>query len=316
MSPAPMTDARAEITAGVAAQHVGVLDRAIEHFETALALAADADERAEAFVRLAHAHRERSDWPAAIAHARRAAEIARAAGRPEREAEALNSEAIVHQLRGDYGAAVALFDRILELTTAPRLRGVVLQNLGTIAALREERDQAEDHFIASARYFREAGYATGEAVALNNLTCLALDREQFEQAERLGERALAVAREVGDGELIGIATLNCAEALAGRRQFERAELLACEALGAFQTARNQLRRANCLRLLGRISVAEGALAHARRCFEHALRIAEPLDAQHEIAELRRALAELPSAPADAAIGRHPTPPCSPALGPS
>src|SRR5205823_12849946 len=127
--------------------------------------------------------------------------------------EATVAEANVLMCRGEFEAATAVFESLLASAPEPRLRGVVLQNLGSMLAQRGQLGAAERSFSESYGFFRQAGYRRGEGIALNNYGRVALDRRNVTMAERLLEDALAVAREVEDNELIALATLNLAEAL-------------------------------------------------------------------------------------------------------
>lgn len=279
---------------GMAAERLGLLDRA----ESSYCLAAESDDaavQAVALTKLADVRRARAEWDAALDYARRAQCVARGLDDRSLLDEALVAEGNVLMCRGDFTAATAAFESLLASATDPRLRGVVLQNLGSILAQKGQLGAAERSFSESYGFFRQAGYRRGEAIALNNYGRVALDRKNAELAERLLEDALAIAREVEDGDLVALATLNLAEALGQRGEAKRARDLASAAFGHFDSCQNRWRQVECLRLLGVLHEREHCLEDAERCYERGLELAEEIDAKGEIAAVRDGLARVRSA---------------------
>ena len=279
------------IDEGIAAERLGLLERA----EACYSLAAqsdDASQRARALTRLADVHRARAQWDRALELARRAQEIARAIGQEAIQSEAIVAEANVHMCRGDFASATTAFEALLATAHEPRLRGVILQNLGSILAQKGQLGDAERAFSESHAYFRQAGYRRGEAIALNNHGRVALDRRDLEVAERSLEAALVMAREVEDSDLVAVTTLNLAEALTQRGQDKRARDLASAAFGHFGSCGNRWRQVECLRLLGALHERERFAEDAERCYGRALALAEEIDAQGELASLRESLARV------------------------
>jgi tetratricopeptide (TPR) repeat protein len=276
------------IDEGIAAERLGLLDRA----ETCYALAAAADDpavQAVALTKLADVHRSRAQWDAALDLARRAQCVARTISEHSILDEAVVAEANVLMCHGDFAAATALFESLLATTKEPKLRGIILQNLGSILAQKGQLGAAERAFSESYGFFRQAGYRRGEAIALNNYGRVALDQRNPELAGSMLEDALLIAREVEDGDLIALTTLNLAESLARRGEAKRARDLASAAFGHFDSCGNSWRQVECLRLLGAVHESEDCLEDAERCYERGLALAEQIDAQSEIATVRDAL---------------------------
>lgn len=284
-----MLDPRRELDEGLRLQKVGMFQKAVERYEETAARADDPIILAEALLREAWAYRGWCKWDRAIDAAQRSASIAHRAGHVLLYAEALNAEAMVYHARGNFDDAVPRYEEILGVTTDPRLQGISLQNLGSIAAQRGNLDAAETYFEESSRQFKLARYASGEAVALNNFAAVALDRGKLELAEATADRAMEAARRVGDLELLSIAAMNAAEALAPQRELARAEALAMTALGHFIQEENDWRRGQCLRVLGDIHLLRGELADARRYYETALRCAETAGSEFEVSRIRDCL---------------------------
>ena len=284
-----MLDPRRELDEGLRYQKVGMLRRAVDKYEATAARASDPAIVAEALLRESWAYRVWCKWDEALDSAQRSAAIAQRAQLDLPYAEALNAEAMAYHAKGDLDAATVRYEEILTVTGDQRMRGVGLQNLGSIAAQRGDLDAAERHFTESHRCFERAGYAWGVAIALNNSAAVALDRGNVAVAEQTARRAMEAAERIGDLELLGIAELNAAEALALRRDVTRAEVLATTALGHFTREENALRRAQALRVLGDVHLLRGDLAGAGRFFAHALALAEATGASYEVSRIRDCL---------------------------
>ena len=282
------------IDEGLAAERLGMLDRA----ESCFCLAAECEDpavQAVALTKLADVRRARAEWDAALDYARRAQSIARDIHDPLLVDEARIAEANVLMCRGDFVAATSAFESLLASATDPRLRGVILQNLGSILAQKGQLGAAERSFSESYGFFRQAGYRRGEAIALNNYGRAALDRKNAELAEGLLGDALEIAREVEDGDLVALTTLNLAEALGQRGEAKRARDLASAAFGHFDSCRNRWRQVECLRLLGALHEKESCFEDAERCYERGLELAEEIDAQGEMVAVRDGLARVRAA---------------------
>lgn len=287
-----MPDTRRLIDEGLGFEKGGVPAKALDRYGRALDAATDPAHAAEALCRMSHVHRDRTAWAEALDAARRSAELANDAGLKDALAEALNASAAVHISRGDFDEAESLLERALDAASDPRVRGVALQNLGSVAGQRGDFETATERFHESGEYFRRAGYAWGEAVALNNVAAIALDRGRYGRASRLAGRAADAARRVGDLDLVAVATLSRAEAHGGLGEYEKAEELASEALGYFATTENQWRRVYCMRVLGDLSRRRDADDTALRFYRAALELAERVGADRDATLLRDRLAEL------------------------
>lgn len=279
------------IEEGMAAEKLGLLDRA-ESCYAAAAAGDDLARRARALTKLADVHRCRAEWDTALDFAHRAQAAARSADDGELVTDAIVAEGNVLMCHGDFERATAVFESLLATAAQPRLRGVLLQNLGSILAQKGQLGAAERAFGESYGFFRQAGYRRGEAIALNNYGRVALDRGDVALAERSLEDALGVAREVEDAELTALATLNLAEAFAKRGESARARDLASAAFGHFGECGNRWRQVECLRLLGTLHECEHCHEDAERCLERGLALAEEIDARAEIVTLRDALARV------------------------
>ncbi|MGH7447014.1 MAG: tetratricopeptide repeat protein [Longimicrobiales bacterium] len=281
------------IEQGIRYESGGVLDRALNAYRAAAAAAVDdPPSRIEALRREADVLRSRCLWDEAVARAQESAELARTHGHDTLLAEALNAEAAVYQSRGDLDRAHALYTEMLGLTDDLRIRGIALQNLGSIAAMRGDFRRAEERFVESFQCFQAGGYKRGVVFALNNYGRAALDRKADAIAHPVLHRAEIMARELMDLDLLGIVRINLAESHLRHGDIDRAQDLASAALGYFGNTSNHWRRLECLRLLGDIAVAQLRAESARNFFEAALRVATEIGSTLEADTLQRRLDSL------------------------
>jgi tetratricopeptide (TPR) repeat protein len=284
-----MLDPRGRLEEGLRYQKLGMLDEALEQYRVAIDAASDPEVVSEGYCRESLAYRAGCRWDEAINSARRSATVALGARLDEQYAQALNAEAIVHQERGAFDAAMTLFDIIVRMTVSDRLFGITFQNMGAIAAQRAELDTANWYFRESQRYFARAGYALGEAHALNNQAAVALDMGRLKEAEVIAGHAIVAAKKVGDLELLGKAMMNLAEALAPQRRLDQAEALALDALRYFEIEENDLRRAQCYRVLGDIKVLQGFRAEAEHLYSQGVGLARSVGSEREATRIRDAM---------------------------
>jgi tetratricopeptide (TPR) repeat protein len=271
----------------------GVLDRALESYREAAAAAVnDPRPRIEALRREADVLRTHCQWVEAVARAQDSAAQARSHGFDTLLAEALNAEAAVYQSQGHLDRARGLYDEMLTITGDLRIRGIALQNLGSLAAMRGDFPQAEDRFAESFQCFQAGGYMRGVVFALNNYGRAALDRRADAVAHPVLDRAEALARELMDLDLLAIVRINLAESQLRQGDIDRAQDLASAALGYFGNTNNHWRRLECLRLMGDIAVVQQRADSARKFFEAALRLAQEVGASLEVDTLQHRLDNL------------------------
>jgi tetratricopeptide (TPR) repeat protein len=219
--------------------------------------------------------------------------LAHSAGNGDLVAEAGNVEVGVHQLRGDFATAERLACIALEGARAPRVRGMLLQNLGAIAAQRCEYRRAEQLFSESVDAFKAARYEVGMALALNNASAAARDAGDFERALELAVLATEVADRIDALDILMLALQNQAHALLEHGSVDRAEELLGQALGHYAATRNALRHAECLEIMGRINEREPrSLDTARRCYVRAADMATTVGNQALLERVRRRLTAL------------------------
>jgi tetratricopeptide (TPR) repeat protein len=260
---------------GVRYERGGVVQRARECFE---AVARQENEHpaeaAEGWWRLANLHRLHSSWDEAIFAAHRAAELARANGLADTEANALNIKGAVYWAKGEYERAEELFTRMLALSRTDATRAKALQNLGGIAAEQGAFAEGERLFVESRASYRAAGDQRGEAVSLLNIGQLQMDRGDLDMARETLETAVAGAKVSGDLEMLAAAQLNLGIALGALGRTGDAEERITTAYGQFTIASIPAQRVRCLVQLAALASARGEKTGARVCLAHARTVAE------------------------------------------
>jgi ATP/maltotriose-dependent transcriptional regulator MalT len=194
--------------------------------------------------------------------------------------------------QGNFTEALSIFRRVLETSTDTRVRGIALQNIGSVLWQQGQLGAAERALSESLGWFQRAGYALGEAIALNNHGRISFERGKTGLAKELLEQARLAARALEDAELIALVATNYAAALAAEGDHCAAIEQASTALGYFTTSGNRWREIECLQLLGSINERLGDCDDAARCHERALKLAEAIGAHHEVRLIRDALTRL------------------------
>jgi tetratricopeptide (TPR) repeat protein len=291
--PSATMTARTHIDGGFHYEQAGMPKKAIAAYEAALSAGATMAEQAEAHLRLARAHSAESDWDTALREARRAVEVADRVGAHDLAAEAMNVEVGVHLLRGELDAGDALAITALQRAQMPRVRGILLQNRGSIAAQRRDFLKAAVYFAQSVDEFHAAGYELGMAFALTNASAAARDAGDAEGSLDLAERAASVCRKLGAFDVLTIAVQNQAKALVALGRADEAEAPLGEILGHYTSRCNVLRQAECLEVMGELYLLRPDYGEtATRCFELASTLARRVGAQTLSERLTRRLSDL------------------------
>jgi tetratricopeptide (TPR) repeat protein len=271
--PSRSAAARAHLDRGLRLEQAGNYERALEAYGEALVAAPGAPEQVDARLRTARVYRAMADYPRCVAEAREAVRLADEIGAHDLAAEAMNVEVGALQVQSEYAAADALALQALERAQSPRVRGITLQNLGRSAAERRDFATSDRYFTESIDAFRAAKYDVGLAVALGNAARAALDRGDAERSIEIGRESIAIARRLNALDILLTSIENQAAALVALGNIESAESLLTEALGHFTSARNLLRQAECLEIMGQMSELRTDRETAIRCYTRALELA-------------------------------------------
>lgn len=277
-------------------EHDGSVADAVALYDAAIAAAERSGEEevlAEALRRRAIArHRQGDSLPARI-DCRRSYGLARALGRDWLAAEALNTLGGLDLTTGFLENARRSFVRALELGgTSPALRARVEQNLGILANIQGELDEAQTRYRRSLDAYQGSGDLHGAAIAYNNLGMVSADRGRLAEAETNFRRSLALAERAGDRHLQGLCLINYAEVDLARQRFEDARSRAEDALALFEWLGARDAKADAYRVLGMMYRETGRTALGEARLRTAIELAAGADSVLGEAEARRELALL------------------------
>ncbi|MBX6365433.1 MAG: hypothetical protein IRZ00_16305 [Gemmatimonadetes bacterium] len=249
-------------------------------------------ERSTALRHCADARRGQSRWAESFEFAAAALAAAEEAGDADLWAEAKNAEAAIYHAQGRLDEAETRYAAALARAPSVRVRGILHQNLGTLAALRRDYARAEAHFALSLQEFREAAYLRGIIMAQINAGWVRSERGESAAALPFLLEARRGALQEQDWDLYADASINLAQAYIGCGNLEAALTSTIEVLGHFTHGRNVRRQAECYRLLGRIHQLQGDADAARAILRRGLSLAQCVGADIEAAEIEAALAGL------------------------
>jgi len=280
---------------GIRYERGGVVLRARECFE-AVTRSADLNPAAaaDAWWHLANLHRLHSSWDAAITAAGQAAELARAHGLRDTEANALNIQGAVWWARGQLDEARVLFERMLDLSTNDSTRAKALQNLGGIAAEQGDFTQGERLMLESREAYRGAGDERGEANSLLNIGRLQMECGDHDTALRTLEMAVNATKQSGDLEMLAAAQLSLGMVLGALGRMDEAEERITTAYGQFTIADIPAQRVWCLMQLAQLAMTRGEKDAARVCLTHARTVAESAQLPRELVLIDEQLSALDS----------------------
>jgi tetratricopeptide (TPR) repeat protein len=228
---------------------------ALQCYTAAIDAAERASERAivaESLRRSGIVHHRRSQPALARELCERSHTIAVDIGDSVLAAEALNALAGFDLESGAMHAAREKFQEALELGGSNAyLRGRAEQNLGILANVQGESDEAMAHYRQSLLSFESIGDDRGCSIAYHNLGMVSADCERWDDADRYFRLSLGIARAIGDIHLQGLGLLNHAEVHLARRDLEQARQDAESAIGIFDQLGCQVDKADAYRVIGR-----------------------------------------------------------------
>src|SRR5207249_1612317 len=247
-----LSDARAQ-------ERAGCVTEAMECYLASVAVADQCGERA------VHAARDAC---------RKSYDVAVASGDDVLAAEAVNVLAGFDFEDGDIDTARQGFHRALELggTSSP-LRARIEQNLGILATIQGQHDQAMGHYQRSLEAYESARDQEGLAIAYHNLGMISADRHLWEDADRYFRQSRELAEVIGDVHLQGLCLLNHAEVHFARQHFEQARLNAEAALAIFDQLGARRDKSDAYRVIGMVYRETGRVALAESRLRAAIELA-------------------------------------------
>ncbi len=228
------------LNAGRAAQRLGKLEQAEQHFKAAAKAEDDAGAVCAALLGLGASAYARGEHSRAEDYYLQGLSLAEEAGLRQREAALLTNIGILAVSLGELAEAEARFVEALGLARAEgdrTLLGPILTNLGVIAARNRQFESAGDYFEEAVEMARADGNRRVMAFLHTNMGALAHDQGHEARAAREFKVALSLSREMGDSQRMShvLASLGALET--ARREFEAADSYLSEGLNLAQEAK-------------------------------------------------------------------------------
>jgi len=274
----------------------GGVSEAIASYEAAVAAAERSGDEvvmAAALRRLAIARHHQGDSIRARADCRRSYGLARALKDDLLAAEALNTLGGLDLTTGSLEDARTAFVRALELGGGSgALRARVEQNLGILANIQGELDEALLRYGRSLEAYQSSNDWHGCAIAYNNLGMVSADRSHWAEAEGYYAKCLDLARKTGDRHLQALCLVNQADVDVTRQRFENARRNAEDALLLLAQLGATDARAAAYRVLGMVYRETGRPALGESRLRTAIELAATSGSVLYEAEATRELALL------------------------
>jgi putative nucleotidyltransferase with HDIG domain/diguanylate cyclase (GGDEF)-like protein len=294
----PEADASWLIEAGQKAERLGHREDARVYFEAALyRLRGDgAGTQAAALLRwIARAYMVDADVDAAMDCAIAALSVAEACGDDAGQGHAINVQAAIHWVQGDLDAAEAMFLRARTFALGAgelALVAMTSQNLGTIANIRGDFEEALHHYEVALENHRKLDRPRDVSGALNNIGRLYTDLKRWPQAERAYDEAIRLSNAICDWSAsIGVA-VNAAEMWLMKGDANRARDALDNASRLIIDTGETAWAAHIAKLRGIMFRGAGATREAEEHLAEAARLAEARQDLLLLAETLRESAEL------------------------
>ncbi len=208
-------------------------------------------------------------------------------------AEALNTHGAIDVQTGLLDEARRHFLQALERGGSSRqLHARVEQNLGVVANIQGELDEARNRYGRSLEAYQDASDEHGCAIAYHNLGMLSADQGLLDEADQHFQKSLAIAQRSGDVHLQGLCLVNHAEVHVARQRYDEAQRNAEAALAIFDQLGAKAVKAEAYRVIGMVYRETGRPGLAESRLRSAIELASGAEAVLSQAEASRELAIL------------------------
>src|SRR2546426_3317278 len=279
-----------------ARERAACIPEAAALYEAAIAAAEPAGEHAalaEALRRFAVLRHRRGESAEARELCRRSHAVACHAGNAVLAGEAVNTLGGIDLATDAVVDARQNFLRALELGGQSReLRARVEQNLGILANIQGDFDEALARYGRSLEAYRASNDEHGCAIAYHNLGMASADLQQFAEAARSFRQSYEIAERAGDVHLQGLCLVNRSDVHLVRERYEDARRNAEAALVTFDRLDALSDKADAYRVLGMVFRETGRPAVAEARLRSAIELAVSAGAVLNEAESSRELALL------------------------
>jgi tetratricopeptide (TPR) repeat protein len=221
------------LNAGRAAQRLGRLEQAEQHFHAAAKAEDDASAVCAALLGLGATAYARGEHARAEGYYLQGLSLAKEARLRQREAALLTNVGILAVSQGELAEAEARLVEALGLARAEgdrTLLGPILTNLGVIAARNRQFEVASGYFEDAVEMARADGNRRVMAFLHTNMGALAHDQGQEARAAMEFEQAFGLSKEMGDSQRMSHVLASLGALATARREFETADSYLSEGL--------------------------------------------------------------------------------------
>ena len=221
--------------------------------------------------------------------------VAEALGDEAAVGHAVNVQGLLNYKMGRLDEAERLYLKARESARRAgeaKLAAMTSQNLGVIANIRGELEQALWHYEASLADYRALGLTKYICITLNNLGMLYTRMERWETAERAYEEAIPLSQEIGDVGVRVILEVNFAILWIARKEFPKARQACDRAFAIAEETQHTEAIGEVQKCYGVIFRETGDFSAAEDAFRNAVNLADTRQDLLLSAEIARELAEL------------------------
>lgn len=284
-----LQEARSLERAGCAPEALGMYQRAITTAEHE----SDLSTLAESLRRLASLRHHRGESAEARRLCAESMVAAERAAKPHLVAEAKHALGCIDLLTGSLAEARQHFLSAIAIGGASQdLEARVEQNLGILANIQGDLDEATRHYTLSLEAYRAGNNEHGCAIAYHNLGLVSAYRELWDDASAFFQRSREIAERAGDVFLRGACHVGDAKVQLARQHFELARQSAECALALFEQLGARAEKSGAYRVIGVVYRETGRSALAESRLRSAIQIAVETGSVLNEAEGSRELALL------------------------
>lgn len=208
-------------------------------------------------------------------------------------ARSLHELGILAYLQGEYEQARLLYQQSLEIfERLDDLSGqaMALHALGIIAQDLGQYEQARSLYQQGLEIAEQLGDEGGQANSLHQLGIIALDKGKYEQARSLYQQSLAIKERLGDQSGQASSLFQLGLIAQGQGEYGRARFFYWQSMEITEQLGDQSGQAKSLQQLGMIAQEQGQYEQAHSLYQQSLEIFEQLGDQSGCAKSLQALA--------------------------
>lgn len=282
-------------------QLVGRIDDALAAFGEMLTLAFRLDLKGKggaAHNRIGRIYREIGSLDKAAQHFQTAMALFESVGDERGVASTIDDIGKLHWMRGEYDLALRELREGLrrrQQLADRRSIALSLNNLGLVLQDSGDFKEALMAFEQSLQIRREIGDLVGVVLSLNNLGTVAQDQNDHPRALQLFTEAREVAEEIGDRNKLALILTNIGESFYSTGQPDRAIDVLRKAEELCDELGDKLGLAEALRGLGKAYLLHGDLARARDCIGRAVDLFASVRSKVHLGSALRTLGEITAA---------------------